>query len=102
MHGGILMGVFDFFNRKNNNNREETRTIDGYEIGVSSGKVYHCPRGLTEYRLPIEAQSLDNQACIDMNATAESIIIPPSFKTFDSKNLLALNGAKKLRNIKFP
>lgn len=96
------MGVFDFFKGKSNNDKETTRVVDGYEIGVESGIIYHCPRGLTEYNLPIGAKGLRNQACMDMNATAESIIIPASFKKFDSKNLLALNSARKLKSIKFP
>lgn len=94
----MKMGIFDVF--KGKNEKEQTRMIDGYEIGVSSGIVYHCPRGLSKYVLPKEAKSLSNEACLDMSATMESMEVPSGFSEFVGQ-LVALKNAKKLKEVHF-
>ena len=94
----IKVGIFDVF--KGKNGKEQTRIIDGYEIGVNSGMVYHCPRGLSKYVLPKEAKSLSNEACLDMSATMESMEVPSSFSEFTGQ-LVALKNARKLRDVQF-
>lgn len=83
-----------------NNNKEETKIIDGYELGVNSGTVYHCPRGLSQYKLPHGAKALSNEACLDMAATIETLDVPSSFSEF-SGNMMALKNSKKLREVHF-
>lgn len=62
--------------------------------------VYHCPKGLTEYKLPHGAKSLSNEACLDMSATIEYLDVPSSFSEFTG-NLIALKNSKKLREVNF-
>lgn len=93
----MKMGIFDVF--KGKNEKEQTRMIDGYEIGVSSGRVYHCPRGLSKYVLPKEAKSLSNEACMDMNSTIESLEVPSGFSEFTEQTVL--KSAKKLKEVYF-
>ena len=64
------MGLFSFLgnNKKKGKKVEVTKMENGYEIGVDSGKIYHCPKGLTIYKLPNGAKSLSRTACDDMRA----------------------------------
>lgn len=96
------MGIFDRIRgNKSNGSREETINIDGYEIGVSSGLVYHAPRGLKKYKLPERAKSLSEEACRDMSTSIESLDVPGNFEKFDIRDLPQLAVAVRLKSIHF-
>ena len=96
------MGIFDRIRgNKSNGSREETINIDGYEIGVSSGLVYHVPRGLKKYKLPERAKSLSEEACRDMSTSIESLDVPGNFEKFDIRDLPQLAVAVRLKSIHF-
>ena len=95
------MGLFDKWKK------EKTKMIDGYEIGIESGAIYRCPKGLTEYYLPNGTKRITSEAVQDMmtarmNSAITKIVIPASFETFNLSNTeyMSLNTKIKENKIK--
>ena len=83
------MGLF------NREQKEKTYEENGYIIGVNSHMIYHMPKGLTNYVLPASALSIKDEAVFDISSSVEQIVVPGSFKKFNT-NLQSCSKLKKV------